>query len=220
VVNKTVVEVLTTQVSVTSGCLDLEDAFLNGQEGDIESATTEIEDEDVALTLDLLVETVGNGSGRGLVDDTENVQAGDQAGVLGGLTLGVVEVGGDSDDSVVDGATKVGLGSLTHLGENHGRDLLGGELLLLALELNLDDGLAATVDNLEGEVLHIGLDLGVVELAADETLRVEDGVGRVHGDLVLGGVTNQTLRVRESHEGGRCPVTLVIADDFTPETNS
>jgi hypothetical protein len=127
VVDETVVEVLTTQVSVTSSrlfgvdvssCsmidrrsgstaerrksgstyLDLEDALLNGEERDIESTTTKIEDEDVALTLDLLVETVSDGSGGGLVDDAEDVQAGDETGILGSLTLRVVEVGGDGNN--------------------------------------------------------------------------------------------------------------------------
>jgi hypothetical protein len=38
----------------------------------------------------------------------------------------------------------------------------------------------------------------------------------VHGDLVLGGISDETLSVGESDERGRCPVTLVIADDFAP----
>ncbi|RMX76855.1 hypothetical protein D0869_10348 [Hortaea werneckii] len=91
VVNKTVVEVLATKVSVTGSRLNLEDTLLNGQERHIESATTQVEDEHVALTLVLLVQTVGDsGSGR-LVDDTEDVQTGDETGVLGGLSLRVVK---------------------------------------------------------------------------------------------------------------------------------
>ena len=199
-VDQTVVKVLTTQVSVTGSRLDLEDTLLNGKERNIEGTTTEIEDEDVALALNLLVETVSNGSSSGLVDDTEDVKAGNETGILGGLTLGVVEVGGNSDDGVVDGATKVGLGGLTHLGENHGGNLLRSESLLLALELDLDDWLATPVNDLEGEVLHVGLDLGVVELAANETLGIEDCVDRVHGDLVLGGISNETLGIGESNE--------------------
>jgi hypothetical protein len=193
VVDETVVEVLTTQVSVTGSRLDLENTLLDGEERDIEGTTTKIEDEDVALTLDLLVKTVGNGSGGGLVDDTKDVKTGNQTSILGSLALRVVEVCGNSDDSVVDGATKVRLGGLTHLGKDHGGDLLRGEGLLLALELDLDDGLATLVDDLEGEVLHVGLDLSIGELAADEALGVEDGVVRVHGDLVLGRITDQTL---------------------------
>ena len=45
--------------------LDLEDTLLDGEERDIESTTTKIEDEDVALTLDLLVKTVSDGSSSG-----------------------------------------------------------------------------------------------------------------------------------------------------------
>jgi hypothetical protein len=214
VVDETVVEVLTTQVSVTSGGLDLEDTLLNGKERNIESTTTKIEDENVALALDLLVKTVGNGSGSRLVDDAEDVQASNETGVLGSLTLGVVEVGGNGDDSVVDGGAEVGLSSLPHLDEDHGGDLLGCEGLLLALELDLDDGLASLVDDLEGEVLHVGLDLGVLELAADQALGVEDCVDGVHGDLVLGRVTDQTLGVGEGNERGCCAVTLVVGNDF------
>lgn len=215
VVDETVVEILTTQVSVTGSGLDLEDTLLNGQERDIESTTTEIEDEDVALALDLLVKTVGNGSSGGLVDDTQDVETGNETGILGSLTLAVVEVGGDSNDGVVDGATQVGLSGLTHLSQDHGGDLLGGEVLGLALELDLDDGLAALVDNLEGEVLHVSLDLGVGELATNQSLGVEDGVLGVHGDLVLGGITNQTLGVGEGNERRGRSVTLVVGNDVT-----
>ncbi len=76
------------------------------REGDIEGTTTKIEDEDVALSLDLLVETVGDSGRSGLVDDTEDVQAGDETSILGSLTLRVVEVGGDSDDGIVDSARR------------------------------------------------------------------------------------------------------------------
>ena len=214
-VHETVVEVLTTQMGVAGSRLDLEDALLDSEERNIEGTATEVEDENVALALNLLVETVGDGSSRGLVDDAKDVETGNETGVLGGLALRVVEVGGDSDDGIVDGATKVGLGNLAHLGEDHRGDLLGSEGFDLALELDLDDGLAAAVDDLEGEVLHVGLNLSVGKLAADEALGVEDCVDGVHGDLVLGGISDETLRVREGHERGCCAVALVIGNDFT-----
>merc|ERR1712045_267409 len=113
VVHHPVVEVLTSQVSVSGSGLDLEDALLDGQDGDIEGATTKIKDENIALSRTfLLVQPVGNSSGCGLVDDTENVKTGDDSGILGGLPLGVVEVCGDGDDSVLDLGAQVGLGGL------------------------------------------------------------------------------------------------------------
>jgi hypothetical protein len=99
VLEEGVVKVLTTQVGVTSGGLDGEDTARDGEERDIESATSEIKDEDVALLLVLVVgrvETVGNGGGSGLVDDTEDVEAGNGTSVPGGKTLRVVEVGRDA----------------------------------------------------------------------------------------------------------------------------
>ena len=46
-------------------------------------------------------------------------------------------------------------------------------------------------------MLHVCLHCSVGELASDESLCVEDGVGRIHGHLVLGGVADQTLGVGE-----------------------
>jgi hypothetical protein len=94
VIDHAVVEVLTAQVSVSGGRLDLEDSVLDGQDGDVEGAATEIEDEDVGLLsfAFLLVQTVCNGGGGRLVDDSEDVQTGDDASILGCLSLRVVEV--------------------------------------------------------------------------------------------------------------------------------
>lgn len=71
------------------------------------------------------------------------------------------------------------------------------KLLVLSSVLDLDDGLSTLVDNLERPVLHVGLNLVVGKLSTNQSLGVEDGVVRVHGDLVFGGITDQSLRVVE-----------------------
>ncbi|GIX63597.1 NAD-specific glutamate dehydrogenase [Babesia caballi] len=215
VLDQKVVKVLTSEVGVTGGGLDFENTVLNGKNGDIESTTSQVEDEHVFLVGTLLVKTVGNGSGGRLVDDTHNVETSNGAGVLGGLTLGVVEVGGDGDDGVLDGLAEVELSNLLHLDENHRGDFLRVEGLLLPLEGDLNGGLSAdTVDDLERPVLHVILNGRVVKPSSDKPLRVENGVFGVAGFLVLGSVTNETLGVGEGDIRGGRPVTLVVGDDL------
>jgi hypothetical protein len=44
--------------------------------------------------------------------------------------------------------------------------------------------------------------------------RTEDGVGGIHGDLVLGGVADEPLGVGEGDIGRRGAVPLVVGDDL------
>ena len=80
-----------------------------------------------------------------------------------------VEVGRNRDNGVGDLLAEVGLGDLLHLAKDHGRDFFGGELLICAVDLNLDNGLALLLDNLVREMLDVGLDILVVVCATDET---------------------------------------------------
>ena len=61
--------------------------LLDGQQGHIEGAAAQVEDEDVgfARLLLLLVQPVRDGRRCGLVDDPEHVQTGDGPCVLGRL---------------------------------------------------------------------------------------------------------------------------------------
>jgi hypothetical protein len=215
VVEEVSVEVLATEMGISGSGLDSEDTTLDVEEGDIESTTTEIVDEDVALLLGLTgTKTVGNGGGGRLVDDTEDVKAGNRTGVLGGLTLVVVEVGGDSDDGLLDLLTELGLGNLLHLGKDHGGDLLGRELLVLTEVLDLDLGAAVVIDNLEGPRLDVLLDSRVIETTTNQTLGIEDSVAGVHGSIVLGGLTDQTLLLSERNERRGGERTLLVGDDL------
>ena len=117
------VEVVAAQAVVAGGGQHLDDAVVNVQDGHIERAAAQVVHHDLLALL--LVHAVGQGRGGGLVDDALHVQAGDLAGVLGGLTLRVGEVGGDGDDRLGDGSAQIGLGVRLQLLQDHGADLLG-----------------------------------------------------------------------------------------------
>src|SRR5690554_1117485 len=92
------IEIFTTKGSVSVGRLDLKDTVLDLENRDIERTTAQIVDSDHTVTI--LVQTVGQSGSSGLVDHTENLQTSNLSGILGSLTLRIVEVSGDSDDSM------------------------------------------------------------------------------------------------------------------------
>ncbi len=129
------VEVVAAQVGVAVGGLDLDDAFADFEDGNIECTAAEVVDGD-GLVL-LFVEAVGEGGSRRLVDDALDVESGDFARVLGGLALGVVEVGRNGDDGFGDRLAQVGLGGLLELLQNHGGDFGRGVLLALGQDADV-----------------------------------------------------------------------------------
>src|SRR5207237_793686 len=110
VIDDALVEVLAPEERVAVGRLHLEYARVQLQDRDVEGAAAEVVDRDLlgargahagaglarraALRL---VETVRERRGRRLIDDAQDVEARDAAGVLGGLALPVIEVGGNGD---------------------------------------------------------------------------------------------------------------------------
>ena len=95
------VEVLAAEEGVAGGADDLEHAVrADLEDRDVERAAAEVVDRDRAV--DVFAEAVGQRRGGRLVDDADDVEAGDRARVLGRLTLVVVEVRGDGDDRLGD----------------------------------------------------------------------------------------------------------------------
>src|SRR5699024_3522834 len=97
-VDDALVPVVPAEAVVAGGSADLDGGELvlvlaDLQQGDVEGAAAEVEDQDELVLLALL-QAVGQSGSGGLVDDARDLQPGDLAGLLGGLTLSVVEVGG------------------------------------------------------------------------------------------------------------------------------
>jgi hypothetical protein len=145
---------------------------------------------------------------------TEHLQGGDGASILGGSALLVVKVGWAGDDRIVDGASKVPLGDLSHLSQNHRGDLFGGEGLRLAFHLDFDLGFAVFVQQLERPELSIGLDCLIVEVATNEALGVVHSVLGVQGGLILGSFTDEATLRSEGHHGRGDTVTLVVLENL------
>ena len=204
------VEVLATQEGVAIGRLHLEHAVTDLQHGDVESAAAEIVDGDRLAVL--LVEAVGQGCGRRLVDDAQHLETGDLAGVLGGLALGVVEIGRNGDHRLLDLLAEIGFRRFLHLLEDHRRDLRRRPLAAA----RLDPGVSiVALDDLVGDQLLVLLRHRIVIPAADQPLDGEDGVLGIGDRLALGRLADEALPVSREGDDRRCRAcTFRILDDL------
>ena len=156
-VDHALVEVISTQVRIAVRGLHLEHPVSELEYGDVVRPSTEVEHGDLFVAL--LVETVGQSGRGGLVDDSEYVEPGDLAGVLGGLPLRIVEVSRDRDHCLADIRAQVILGRLLHFLQHHGRDLRRRERLVAMRDLHLDSILAVALDLVRDQlplVIHLG----------------------------------------------------------------
>ncbi len=126
-VDDLLVEVVAAEMRVAVGRLDLDDAFADFENRDVERAAAEVVDRD-GLVL-LLVEAVGQRRRCRLVDDAQDVEAGNLAGVLRRLSLRVVEVRGHGDDRIGDLLAEIVLSRLLQLLQDHRGDFGRGVLL-------------------------------------------------------------------------------------------
>ena len=172
-VDDALIEIIAAQVGITIGGQDLGHAVAHLNDGDIERAAAQIVDHD--LLVFLFINAVCQRSGSGLVDDTLDVQARNGAGVLGCLTLAVVEVCRNGDDCIGDSLAQISLSISLQLLQDHSADLLGS--VLLAVQGHLVVGAHITLDGRNG-VLRVGDGLTLCDLA-DQTVA---GLGKAdHG---------------------------------------
>ncbi|AER56389.1 putative NAD-specific glutamate dehydrogenase [Pseudoxanthomonas spadix BD-a59] len=210
------VEVFATQEGVAVGGQHLE-LLLAVDVGDlddrhIEGAAAQVIHGDLAVLRIALVQAIGQGRGGGLVDDALDVQACNPAGVLGRLTLAVVEVGRHGNHRLGDGLAQVGLGGLLHLLQHPRGNFLRSHLLAVG---GGHPGVAVVMGHdAVGHQVQVLLDFGVGELAPDQALDRIEGVLGVGDRLALGRGAHQHFAVLGiGDDGRRGAVAFGIFDD-------
>ena len=183
------VEVVAAEVGVAVGGFDLKDAIAELKDGDVKGAAAEVKDGDGSFVL-LFVQAVVEGGGGGFVDNPQHIEAGDGAGVFGGLALGVIEISRHGDDSLGDFFAQLGFGVLADFLEDERGDLRRG----VGLAGHFDMGVAVGgLDYLIGQFAQGALDFGVVKLAPHQPLDGKDGIFRVGYGLAFGDLAHITL---------------------------
>jgi hypothetical protein len=132
----------------------------------------------------------------------------DAAGVLGGLALGVVEVGGNGDDGLGDLLAQELGGVVDQLAQHHGRDFLGGVELVPDLEA---DGAVGAGHDVVRHGLQLGLHLFVP--AADEPLGRRDRPLGIEDGLPAGQLADEAVALLgEGDHRGCGPGTFGVRD--------
>ena len=190
-VDDALIPVVAAEFIVAGGGANFHHTVADFQQGHVEGAATEVENEN-GLFLLALLQAIGQGCRGGLVHDAQHVQASNGAGFLGGLPLGVREVGGNGNNGVGDFFTKVRFGIALELHERPGGNFL--RRVLLAVNVNAPVG-------------------------ADVPLHGADGAVHVGDRLVLGRLANNNFTVlSEGHDGRGGPRPLRVSDNGSVAT--
>ena len=160
VVEQALIKVIAAQVVVAGSGQYLLYAVAHFDDGNIEGAAAQVVDHDLLLAF--LIDAVGKGSRSRLIDDTLDLQTGNLAGVLGGLALGIGEVGGNGNDCFGDLFAQVALGIGLQLLQDHRGNFLRG--VLLAIDVHLVIGAHVTLDGRDG-LFGVGDSLALSHLA-------------------------------------------------------
>ena len=198
-VDDPLVEVLAAEEGVAAGGPHLHHAIADFEDRNIERAAAEVVDRDVLVLLALAAQAIGEGGRGRLVQDATDLEPGDHARVLGGLTLGIVEVGGDRDDGLIDALAQVFLGALLQLLQDQGGDLGRGIQAIGRADVGVAVG---RLGHLEGRELPRVGHFGGIVLSADQPLDRVERVGGVRDGLALGDLADQAVALRGEGDHG------------------
>ena len=189
-IHEAVVPIVSAEMGIAISGGNLEDAVADFKGRDIKCATAEVVDSD--FFIGFFVQSVSERSGCGLVDDALDFEARDLAGILRGITLGVVEVSGNRNDGFRDLFAQFGFGIGLELGEDHCGNFRRRERLGLSVDFDLDVGIAVGgFDELVRNAVFLFAYL--VKFAAHETLHGENCVCRIRDCLSFCGLADKTF---------------------------
>ncbi|ABV14455.1 hypothetical protein CKO_03372 [Citrobacter koseri ATCC BAA-895] len=195
VVDHTAVEVFTTQVGITVGCQNFEGFFavnfVNFDNRDIESTTTEVVNRD-STVADFFIQTISQRGGGRFVDDTFYFQTCDTTGIFRCLTLSIVEVSRHGDNSFSYRFAQVIFCGFLHFFQHFSRDLRRCHFLTFHIKP------CVAVIGADDFVRHDGnvtLNFFVLEAAANQAFNRKQGVLRVCHCLTFSRLTNQSFTI-------------------------
>ncbi len=193
---------------IAIGADHLEHAVGHFQHRHVERAAAEIEHDDFFVLF--AFQTVGQRGCCRLVDYAGHFEAGNLAGVFGGLPLRIVEVCRYGNDCLIHLVAQIGFGSFFELAQNAGRNLLRCVFFIPHFHFDVFLGSA---DDLIGDDLLFRADFAVPP--AHEAFDRIDGFLRIGDRLAAGQFAHEHVPlVGERDDAGRKTVAFLIRNDL------
>ena len=206
-VDDALIDIVAAKVSVPIGCLDFDDAFANFQNRDIERTAAEIVDRNDLVLL--LVQAICQSRSRWLINDTEYIQPGDLACVLGRLALSIIEVRRNGDDRLINLLSQIVLSGRLQFLKNHRGNLR--RRIFLARNVDADISVLS-LPYLVGHHFHFFVHF--FETPAHESLDRIDRVFSVRHSLTFGYLPGQAFATfGKRHHGRRCASAFLVGND-------
>ena len=208
-VDYALIPVVAAQVIVASGRANFEYAVAQLKNGNVERTAAKVEYQNLFVLVGF-VETVSKSRCRRLVDDTHNLKTSDLACILGCLTLSVVEISRNGDNSLGDRLAYTLFCIGLNLLQNHCGNLF--RHVVLAINVHNSTATIAVLYRVSNSLL---LFAGLSKGATDETLYRCDGVFGIGNSLVLCGLAYRALAIfAKANNGRRSTVAFCINQNF------
>lgn len=187
-------------MSITISRFDFENSFINSKNGYIKSTTSKIKDKNILFGFDLFVKTVSHSSSSRFIKNSLDSKSSDLTSIFSGLSLRIIEISRNSDNSILDFCVKMIFSNCFHFTKNHRRDLFSMEFFGFILELY--DNKWFTIKSrfyFERPEFDIFLDSRISKLSTDKSFGIKDSVNRVSNTLIFSSFTNLSFSFGESN---------------------
>ena len=121
VIDQHLIKVVSAEMRITVCAEYLDDVISDIEYRNVECSAAEVKDSDFFFFF--LFESVGKCRRRRLVYNSLDLQAGDLAGIFRGLSLGIIKVGWNGDNSLFDLFAEIVFGGLFQILQYHRRNL-------------------------------------------------------------------------------------------------
>lgn len=178
ILEKKNIEVLKEKESVEIGGIKLKKEVEDLKKRKVESKEEKVIERD-GIELDI-VEKIGKRRRGRIVDDEKKLKKGDIEGIIGGMKMGVVEVGRKSDEGMSKGLEKVGLRSLINIMKDNRGDMRRRIFIEVKIEKGIE--IVEIEDIVRKKIIVIGENRIVIEKENKEIegkkgeLRVGEGM--------------------------------------------